>query len=317
MKNKGIWLLQTTTPQQLANLAEIAPTYELIQGAIGDFPAEKIEIVYGWNQEKAGFLLDLPDSQLKWIQAKSAGVDTMDLTTLAKLGITLTNGSGIHGIPIAESVFGMLLAYTRGIKTAIQQQSERNWQQADRLIELRGKTMMILGTGQVGEAVGNLAKGFGLKTIGVNRSGGLVASMDYVIKQSDVPEYLQQADIVVNILPLTSETTHYYNDAFFQRMKKEASFINVGRGPSVDTEALIRSIQNGQVAFAGLDVFEEEPLPLDSPLWTMPEVLVTPHTSGIAEHFKQRLFAIFAENLRAYVEGDALPRNVIDYQRSY
>lgn len=317
MKEKGIWLLQKTTSAQLERLAEIAPEFELIQGEELTYPAEQIEIVYGWDGEKGSPLLDLPKSKLKWIQAKSAGIDTMDLEKLEQKGILLTNGSGIHGIPIAESVFGMLLAYTRGIKVAFEQQTQNVWQQTDRLIELNGKTMMIIGTGQVGEAVGKLAQGFGLKTIGVNRSGREVSSMNLVIQQSLVPEYLSEVDIVVNILPLTEETTYYYNDAFFQKMKPGSSFINVGRGPSVDTKALIRALESGRLAFAGLDVFEEEPLSSDSPLWQMPQVLITPHISGVAEHFKKRLFSIFEENLVAYVSGVPLSRNVIDYQRKY
>lgn len=219
--------------------------------------------------------------------------------------------------PIAESVFGMLLADTRGIKKAINQQTNKVWSQTESLVELKGKTMMIIGMGQVGKEVARLAQAFGLNVIGVNRSGNPVTEVSEIIKQDQIPKHLKRADFVVNILPLTSETTNYYDDSFFTSMKKGAGFINVGRGPSVDTDALIRQIKNGQIGFAGLDVFKEEPLAKDSPLWDLPEVLITPHISGVAEHFKKRLFAIFEENLTAYVAGEELPRNVIDYKHNY
>ncbi|MBQ6485214.1 MAG: phosphoglycerate dehydrogenase [Carnobacterium sp.] len=320
MKNKGIWLLQETTPEQLHRVKELAPDYEVIDGfsdSTLNFPAADIEIVYGWSSAKADFLLENKDSHLKWIQAKSAGVDTMNLSLLNEKNIILTNASGIHGVPIAESVFGMLLADTRGIKKAINQQTNKVWSQTESLVELKGKTMMIIGMGQVGKEVARLAQAFGLNVIGVNRSGNPVTEVSEIIKQDQIPKHIKRADFVVNILPLTSETTNYYDDSFFTSMKKGAGFINVGRGPSVDTDALIRQIKNGQIGFAGLDVFKEEPLAKDSPLWDLPEVLITPHISGVAEHFKKRLFAIFEENLTAYVAGEELPRNVIDYKHNY
>ena len=320
MKNKGIWLLQETTPEQLHRVKELAPDYEVIDGfsdSTLNFPAADIEIVYGWSSAKADFLLENKDSHLKWIQAKSAGVDTMNLSLLNEKNIILTNASGIHGVPIAESVFGMLLADTRGIKKAINQQTNKVWSQTESLVELKGKTMMIIGMGQVGKEVARLAQAFGLNVIGVNRSGNPVTEVSEIIKQDQIPKHIKRADFVVNILPLTSETTNYYDDSFFTSMKKGAGFINVGRGPSVDTDALIRQIKNGQIGFAGLDVFKEEPLAKDSPLWDLPEVLITPHISGVAEHFKKRLFAIFEENLTAYVAGEELPRTVIDYKYNY
>ena len=320
MKNKGIWLLQETTPEQLHRVKELAPDYEVIDGfsdSTLNFPAADIEIVYGWSSAKADFLLENKDSHLKWIQAKSAGVDTMNLSLLNEKNIILTNASGIHGVPIAESIFGMLLADTRGIKKAINQQTNKVWSQTESLVELKGKTMMIIGMGQVGKEVARLAQAFGLNVIGVNRSGNPVTEVSEIIKQDQIPKHIKRADFVVNILPLTSETTNYYDDSFFTSMKKGAGFINVGRGPSVDTDALIRQIKNGQIGFAGLDVFKEEPLAKDSPLWDLPEVLITPHISGVAEHFKKRLFAIFEENLTAYVAGEELPRNVIDYKHNY
>lgn len=321
MSKKGIWLVQETTDQQIETLREIAPDYELIRGwdteAI-DFPADDIEIMYGWESGKTEKLLESPTSQLKWIQGKSAGVDYFDLDTMQKKKILLTNGSGIHAIPISESIFGMLLAYSRGILFAAKNQPEKKWDRDAKMIELNEKTIMIVGSGQIGEAAGRLAKAFNMRTIGVNRSGREVPYMDVIIKQPDVIEHIHEADIVVNILPLTDATKYFFNEKLFSKMKSDSLFINVGRGPSVDTKSLINALDEGRLSFAGLDVFETEPLEEDSGLWERDDVLITPHFSGMAQHFKKRLFAIFEENLRAYVAGETtLPRNLIDYEHKY
>ena len=323
MKEKGIWLLNEMKPEHLKKAQEIAPDYELIKGweadSTLDYPVDKIEVVYGWNKNKvqeAG-LLETEASQLKWIQVSSAGVDYMDLDHLEEQGISLTNASGIHSVPIAESVFGMLLAHGRKIKQAVSDQAQHVWREEEKLVELSDKTMMIVGTGHIGKEIGRLAKAFNMKTIGINRSGREVENMDEIYQQPELTDYVGKADIVVNILPLTSETEHYFDEKVFSQMKKGTAFVNVGRGPTVKTEELIQALDDGKVVFAALDVFETEPLEKDSPLWDRKDVLITPHISGNAEHYNTRLFAIFEENLRAYVAEKELPKNVVDYEKSY
>lgn len=211
----------------------------------------------------------------------------------------------------------MILAYTRGIQKSMKDQRKSIWDRNHPIIELHNSTIMIVGTGQIGTQVGKIAKAFGMKTIGVNRSGREVENMDIVVPQKNISNYLYEADIVVNILPLTDLTRYFFNKELFSQMKDGSIFINVGRGPSVKTSDLIDALNSGKLSFAGLDVFEEEPLPTDSPLWTMENVLITPHISGLARHFKKRLFDIFSTNLKAYVKGEDLPRNKIDYERNY
>lgn len=320
MTGKSIWLVQETTKEQLQTLKELAPEYELINGWEIDeknISLESVEIVYGWTGQQSEELLSEDKHNLKWIQGKAAGVDFLDLKKLEKNNVLLTNASGIHSIPIAESIFGMLLAHTRGIQKAIKDQQINKWEQVDRLMELHGKTIMIVGTGKIGVEVGRLAKAFNMKTIGVNRSGRSVDHMDLLIKQPRLIEQVEQADIVVNILPLTDQTHHFFNQEIFSQMKEGTLFINVGRGPTVKIDDLIKALDVGKVAFAGLDVFETEPLSETSELWTREDVLVTPHITGIAEHFKKRLFAIFEENLKAYLAGKTLPINLIDYDQQY
>lgn len=320
MNEKGIWLMQDPSPERLEILKAIAPEYRLVKGwgnETTDFPLEDIEIVFGWNIRKCAALLEIPNSRLMWIHAQSAGVDYMDLSLLKEKNILLTSSSGIHAIPIAESVFGMLLSYTRGVRQAILDQNIKQWHQKDKLIELQECTMMLVGTGHIGTRVGMMAKAFGMKTIGVNRSGREAENMDEIVMQQDMGTHVKEADIVVNILPLTELTRHFFNETVFSQMKEGTIFINVGRGSTVNTEDLISALDTGKIAFAGLDVFEEEPLPAASPLWMRKDVLITPHISGAVRHFKKLIFEIFEENLKAYVKGEELPRNKIDYERSY
>lgn len=325
MKEKGIWLLQKMKPKHLEKVKEIAPDYEIIEDwgdeLALDYPAEKIDIIYGWDKGKTQEvnILEIENSRLKWIQLSSAGADYMDLETLEKSGIVLTNASGIHSVPITESVFGMLLAHGRKIKKSIINQAQHTWGENDdsSLMELSGKTMMIVGTGHIGKEVGRIAKAFNMKTIGINRSGRDVEHMDKIYRQPDLVANVGEADIVVNILPLTPETKHFFNEKIFSQMKEGTVFINVGRGPSVKTEDLIAALGKGKIAFAGLDVFETEPLEEKSPLWDRKDVLITPHISGSAEHYNTRLFEIFEPNLKAFVKGKELPQNVVDYEKKY
>lgn len=312
--------MQETTKEQLQTLKELAPDYKLIKGWEMDekeIPLKSVEIIYGWTGQRSEELLTDDKHTLKWVQGKAAGVDFLDLEKLERNKILLTNGSGIHSIPIAESVFGMLLSYARGIQTAVKNQQTKTWEKVDKLMELHEKTIMIVGTGKIGVEVGRLAKAFNMKTIGVNRSGRDVDYMDQLIKQPELKEQVKQADIVVNILPHTDQTHYFFNEDIFSQMKEGTLFINVGRGPTVKTDDLIKALDNGKLAFAGLDVFETEPLPENSELWGREDVLITPHITGIAEHFKKRLFAIFEENLKAYLAGEDLPRNLIDYDQQY
>lgn len=320
MSKKAILLLQEMKPEQVEALQTIAPEYVVVEGwgeGPLEFPLDDIEITYGWDNTKGTALLDSPTSQLKWIHVHSAGVDYLDLDRMKEKNIILSNSSGIHGIPIAETVFGMLLSYTRGIRQAVKDQSIKKWDRSGQLIELRDCTIMIVGTGSIGSQVGRLAKAFGMKTIGVNRSGSEVEYMDCIIKQPDLIHHLQEADIIINILPLTDLTHYFFNKSIFSQMKNGTMFINVGRGQTVKTDDLIEALDAGNIAFAGLDVFESEPLPSDDPLWDREDVLITPHISGMASHFKKQLFAIFEENLKAYINGNDLPRNKVEYDRKY
>jgi len=262
-------------------------------------------------------LLEQEGNGVKWIQASSAGVDYLDFPLLKKQGVRVTNASGIHRVGIAESVIAMILFKSRGLLESVQAEQKKQWAPMDQLFELKDQTILIVGTGQIGQELARLSKAFGMHTIGINRSGRPVEHIDKLYTQDSLFEHIEKADIVVNILPLTPQTKHLYNKDFFMKMKQTATFVNVGRGPSVKTDDLIHALKEGWFSYAALDVFEEEPLPSDSPLWKMDNVLVTPHISGVLEDYMGSVFAIFEENLVAFSKNNKLPTNQVNLDTGY
>ncbi|KOP66665.1 2-hydroxyacid dehydrogenase [Bacillus sp. FJAT-18019] len=307
------------TAQQQQKIKEIAPDYELLVSKAKELTPQSIreaEILIGWSRSLQEDVLS-NDSQLKWIQAWSAGVDKMPLSELENKGIQLTNASGVHSIPITEHIFAMILAYTRNLHLAIRQQSNNKWDTSGSFTELAGKTIVIVGVGQIGSHAAKVAQAFGMRTVGVRHSGKSDPHVEVMYKVDQLEEALAEGDYVVNILPLTSETRGLFDKAKFAAMKDSAFFVNVGRGPTVVTDDLVEALQSGVLAGAGLDVFEEEPLPSDHPLWSMDNVIMTPHMAGDTDRYSERVMDIFLENLQHYVNREPLSRNVIDYSKSY
>lgn len=312
------WLLKTGLKEQhIAALEGLFPDYAMVMDNAETDALGEVEWTIGWNDKLTGLLEGGRLPSLKWVQATSAGVNSLPLETFARKGIYLTNASGIHSEPIAEYVIGVLLSHMRGLRTAILNQPQRNWEQITDLQELKGKTMMIVGAGHIGNRLGELAKAFGMKVIAVNRSGREVAGLDVTVKMDDIGTVIDFADIVVDILPQTEETYRVFNEALFSRMKKGVLFVNVGRGATVDTDSLIKALDNGTVAYAALDVFDEEPLPADSRLWDHQKILVTPHFSGVVEHFRDNLFEIVRENAGSFKKYGKPSRNLIDLEKKY
>lgn len=311
--------LHELTTEQKQIIKDTAPDYELIVGKYKELPSGTVaqaDILLGWSSAiKEEALND--NSRVRWIQVWSAGVDRMPLQELKQNHVILTNASGVHGIPITEQIFSMLLAYTRNLHHAVRYQTENRWDKSGTFRELHGKTIVIVGVGQIGSTTAKVAQAFGMKTIGVRRSGKSDPHIDVMYTTEQLDQALAEGDFIINILPLTDETKGLYDTGRFDAMKEGAFFVNVGRGPSVDTEALLVALKSGKLSGAGLDVYEQEPLPSDHPLWDMDNVIMTPHTAGDTVHYNDRVLDIFIENLKAYRQGVDLPRNVIDYEKSY
>ncbi|GEK92025.1 NAD(P)-dependent oxidoreductase [Alkalibacterium kapii] len=303
--------------EQRNKINKVAPSYDIIESISDVSDISEIKGVFGWNKEEVSELLDDPSHKLQWIQLTSAGVDYVDLLKLKKQGITLTTTSGIHKYAIAESVMGMILSHTRKIGYSLIQQRQKKWEPSEELSEMNQKTMLIVGAGSIGKQTGKVARAFGMKTIGVNRSGGSVDYMDEMVTQDRLKEVLPEADVVVNILPLTDETENLFDLELFRVMKPSALFINVGRGQTVVTQDLLKALDNKWIEFAALDVVDQEPLPEDHPIYEREDVLLTPHISGKLEDYIAAVFPIFIENLREFSKQRIPDKNVVDYERGY
>ncbi|GEK89036.1 Phosphoglycerate dehydrogenase [Alkalibacterium putridalgicola] len=303
--------------EQLSQVKKAAPSYEIIEALSETDDISEVKAIYGWDKDETVQLLKDPENELKWVQLMSAGVDYVDLKRLSELGITLTNASGIHGKGITESIFGMILNHTRKIGHSLIKQRQRKWDPASNLLELSGKTMLIVGSGAIGTQTGKVAQAFGMKTIGVNRSGNPVDFMDELVTQDKLDDVLPEADFVINILPLTEETEDLFDLGKFRAMKSSAIFVNVGRGQTVVTKDLLKALDEKWIQYAALDVIHEEPLPENHPIYKREDVLLTPHIAGGLEDYAASVFPIFMENLKTFVEGDAPSKNVVDYEAGY
>ena len=257
---------------------------------------------------------------LKWIHRGAAGVEDLITPTLRDSDIILTNSSGVHAPNIAEHVMACMLAFARRLPKLLSMQRDHIWkgQRIVGVFELTDQTVALAGLGDIGQAVATRAKAFGMHTIGIRRDAGLPRpdDVDTMMPTDRLHEALGSAHHVVNSLPLTGATRAMFDADAFGAMRQGAYFYNVGRGKTVDTDALIAAIQRGHIAGAALDVTDPEPLPEDSPLWDMPEVIITGHTAGKTPHMWERVFRLFAQNLRRYQAGDSM-LNVVDFKREY
>lgn len=315
-----IYLYEEMKEDQVETIKQTASAYIVFDAARTNIPIDEndVEIMLGWNNELGQRLLNSSTSRLKWVQSISAGVDTYDLTRFSEKGILLSNASGIHSISIAEHVLGVLLTEFRGIRTSIKNQSKKEWSRNNiSYRQLSTKKMLVVGTGHIGQQLGKFAQGLDIQTYGVNTSGHVTDGFIECYAQKNMSKVINEMDIVVNILPLTDQTYHLYNEQLFSAMKPGTVFINVGRGPSVNTADLVQALETKQLSFAALDVFEDEPLPENSPLWDLDNVLITPHISGLTPEFKGKLLTIFIQNLRKFLADGTLAKNKISLEQGY
>jgi phosphoglycerate dehydrogenase-like enzyme len=319
MRQPVIYLKEALNEAQIESIKKTAPEFSVIDASKNNPTVNEndITIMLGWDRELGERLLNNEDSQLKWIQTISAGVDMFDFEILQKKGILLSNASGIHSISISEHVLGVLLTQFRGIRQSIQVQAEKHWTTNLEYRQLSGSKMLVVGTGHIGQQLARFAKGLNLQVYGINTTGHSVENFIECYPQTNMAKVLKEMPIVVNILPLTDHTNQIYNKELFAEMKAGTVFINVGRGASVVTTDLIEALNNGQIAYAALDVFEEEPLPKDSPLWHMENVLITPHISGLTPKFKTKLMNIFLPNLKSFLSENTLVKNNISLSKKY
>ncbi|WP_135555809.1 D-2-hydroxyacid dehydrogenase [Paenibacillus cymbidii] len=273
------------------------------------------EIVAGWHPDAAGICLK-PGTKLRWLQGWGAGVDRFPLADMAACGVIMTNASGVHAYPISELIVTFMLMLTQGTQRTVRNQLGKHWRPG-RQAEIHGATVGILGVGAIGLETARIAQAFGMTVLGMRTSPEPLPGVDRMYAPDGLDAMLAQCDYVVNTLPHTPETDKLMNKERFAAMKRSAYYINIGRGRTTDEQALIAALRDGTIAGAGLDVFEQEPLPADSPLWEMDNVIITPHQAGATVHYEERAVAIFVRNLQVYVDGREPSESRVDLAKRY
>ncbi|UPW00904.1 D-2-hydroxyacid dehydrogenase [Halorussus gelatinilyticus] len=254
----------------------------------GRFPAEKLDAA----------------PELEWVQALSAGVDSFDREALSDAGVALTSASGIHAEPIGEQVLAYLLTFERNVQKGMNQKHRGVWENYGGR-ELRDETVGILGLGAIGGRVAELASAFGTRVVGTKRNPESAPdAVDEAYGPDGLYDVLAQSDYVVVAVPLTDETRGLVGEEEIRTMQSSAVLVNVARGEIVDEAALTTALQQGHLRGAALDVFEEEPLPAESPLWDLSNVVITPHMAGSTPHYYDRCASLFAENYEWFVAGE-------------
>ncbi|MFQ6095246.1 MAG: D-2-hydroxyacid dehydrogenase [Candidatus Bathyarchaeia archaeon] len=276
------------------------------------------EIIVGWLFDSEIFHAA---TSLKWFHAASAGVERFLFKEFVESPVILTNSSGIHRAPMAEVAMAFILCFAKNLPGFMSLKAKKKWaRRGDPLRdvdELTGKTLGVLGLGNVGMEVSSRGKCFGMRVMAVDcRTVRRPTYVDEVMGLWGLDRILTKSDYLVITVPLTSETRHMIGERELRLMKSDAYLINVSRGAVVDQGALVKALKEGWIAGAGLDVFEEEPLPEDSELWDLENVIITPHISGGTPHYAERLTDIFCENLKRYLEGRPLI-NLVDKRAGY
>ncbi len=247
--------------------------------------------------------------QLLWIQTSYAGVEGL-LTPEGIAHRALLTNARIHGETISEHLFAMLLSLYRQLPRAYRQQQEQRWSRIGGIEILAGKTLGIMGTGAIGRRAAEIGKAFNMRVLGLRVHNEPLAPFDEIYTTECLHEFLPQCDVVMLTLPLTARTRRIIGVAELAVMKPSAILLNIGRGLLIDTEALVTALAAGRLGGAALDVTDPEPLPAGHPLWTIPNVLITPHVAGSYPGYDIDAAELFLENLRRFLVGEALVNQV-------
>ena len=328
------------TKSQLAHLRSLSPRVEIRQvprsaEALRPCLGEVEVLITNWRWQLTGFDPILAP-RLRWIQLETASVEALFNQPIIATDVTITNVSGIHAIPMAEYVIASIMAFTRHFPELQRLKEQRIWAEGEararvRSAEIRASTLGTLGYGSIGRQVARLGSSLGMRILASKRDPAVKIDMGWQQPgvgdpEGSIPEeffgpdrlydFLSQCDYVVLTAPLTPETEQIIDESALRSMRSHAYLVNVGRGRLIDEPALIRALREGWIAGAGLDVAETEPLPAESPLYDLPNLILTPHVSGLTAMYGERAMAVYIENLRRYLAGESLI-NVIDRNRGY
>jgi len=310
------WSQWASTPQN--GLADALPNDEIIR--IRDendlSPAAHAEVAFCGTSSDRMKRLIAAARDLRWFHTPSAGVDRfLDVPEFREGKIILTNNSGSYDIQIAEHVMAFIFAAAKRLPWYRDQQHRAAWEDQEHH-ELRGETVVVYGAGSIGGEVVRLASALGMRVVALRRSGGPVPGATRVATPDALAEVAREADYLVVAAPLTPSTRGAVSREVIARLKPSAWVINIARGPIIDEEALIDALAAERIGGAALDTFAKEPLPPDSPLWKLPNVMITPHTSNSSPNVRARTLALFVENVRRYKAGEPL-LNVVNIAAGY
>ena len=268
-------------------------------------------------------LSDLPEvaPSVRWIQSTSSGIGQFVLRqdyARRMPGTVITTASGVHAIPLAEFATMSMLMHSRGAMHTLEAQGRKHWERYAGT-DLAGRTALVVGLGSIGTEVARMARSLGLLVVGVKRhpdDAQVDPPVDVLIGPSELAAHLPEADFLVLIAPHTDETEGMIGSDELAALPRGSALINIGRGALVDEVALVEALRSGHLGGAYLDVFAEEPLPLESPLWSMPNVLVSPHSASTSDRENSRLVELFCENLRRYLADEPM-LNVLEAGHLY
>ena len=301
------------------SIVSLMPDAELVISRNEKTVAEALteaEIVAGWvPREQIGTA-----PRLRWMHQWWAGADwILKQPEIGEKNLLVTNASGIHAVQITEHIFAFLFAFARGLPTARDIQEGGTWVRPAHppVFELFDKTLLVIGVGAIGSRTAEIGRALGMRVIGVRRNSEKPApAVERMFGPDQLAEALPLADFVAVVTPLTNETRGMIGAKEFRMMKDSCFIVNVGRGAAIDEGAMIEALREGQIAGAGLDTFEVEPLPDGSPLWSMDNVIITCHYAGDSPRYHERAMELFLDNLARYAAGTPL-RNVVDAKLGY
>ncbi len=312
-----VLVLAAENDSQLAMLSAIrhvaGATFEDVACAVA-----VAEVIFHWSGSRETLrTVFLASPRVRWVHSRSAGLDGVLFPELVQSPVPLTNGSGVFSQSLGEFALAAILYFAKDLGRMLRNQQARRWEQFD-VDEIAGQTVGIVGYGDIGRGVATRAQAMGMKVLALKRHAP--AQSDPLIERFFLPQHLHemlgQCDTVVAAAPLTPETHHMISGAEFAAMKPSAVVINVGRGPVIDQAALVRALAGKQIRGAGLDVFEQEPIPQDDPIWSLDNVLISPHTADHTSAWLDQAMQFFLEQYERFVSSRPL-RNVVNKELGY
>lgn len=323
MDNNTVLVLANPTEPQLRMLEQLPPDTGIAVGnTIEAFErsARDATVIFNWSLN-GGLLREVfrMCPRVQWVHTRSAGLDNILFPELVASPVPLTNGTGVFSPSLGEFALAGILFFAKDLRRMIRNQEAGVWEQFD-ITEITGQTVGIVGYGDIGRAVASRVRAMGMRVIAVKRKGPPLYNVDPMVSQiyrpDQLPEFLTQCDYVVVAAPLTPETQSMIGREAFAAMKPGAIIINVGRGPVIDEAAMVEALQSGRIAGAVLDVFDQEPLPAGHPLYSLKNVLLSPHCADHTPDWLERAMQFFIDQYHRFLKGEPL-KNVADKQAGY